>query len=82
MSLLHLQFKSLYELPQDLYSNYPAVRAAGMVQRGSVEPNGLLRTAGIKYGLEVVALRMSNNKYTGQGAENTGNGLFNTISLP
>lgn len=54
---------------------------AAVVQKGTIEQQGALRRAGIEYGLTVVALRFSENKFTGRGASDTGNRLFNTITL-
>ena len=57
------------------------IAVAAVVQKSAMEPHGTLRRAGIGYGLTVVALRVSENKYTGCGVTDTGNRLFNTTNL-
>lgn len=57
------------------------IAVAAVVQKSAMEPHGTLRRAGIGYGLTVVALRVSENKYTGYGVTDTGNRLFNTTNL-
>ncbi|KAJ8610775.1 hypothetical protein MRB53_038326 [Persea americana] len=52
---------------------------AGVVQSQSVSVNGSLRALARKHGkLRIIALRISENKYTGSGTSDTGNRLFNT----
>lgn len=58
------------------------VVVAGVVQAGSVNGGGLLgKMLERDEKLSLVALRMSDNKFTGRGGTDTGNRLFNTIQL-
>ncbi|OOF91460.1 hypothetical protein ASPCADRAFT_57672 [Aspergillus carbonarius ITEM 5010] len=57
------------------------VVVAGVVQARAIAPNGPLRTLARYGGLTVVALRRSDNKYTGTKGTDTGNRLFNTVDL-
>ncbi|KAI8962046.1 uracil phosphoribosyltransferase-domain-containing protein [Daldinia sp. FL1419] len=57
------------------------VVVTGVVQKQSVFPGGQVSEYSREVGLEVVALRISNNKYTGSGGTDTGNRLFNTTHL-
>ncbi|RAK96047.1 uncharacterized protein BO80DRAFT_417706 [Aspergillus ibericus CBS 121593] len=54
---------------------------AGVVQVKAVAKNGPLRALARNGGLTVVALRLSENKYTGTKGTDTGNRLFNTVDL-
>ncbi|KAI6322194.1 hypothetical protein MCOR30_007744 [Pyricularia oryzae] len=59
------------------------VVVAGVVQSGAIERHGSgaahLRGVFVGHGdVSMVALRLSENKYTGQGGTDTGNRLFNT----
>ena len=58
------------------------VVVAGVVQAGAVREEAVLG-AMVKADemLDVVALRMSENKFTGRGGTDTGNRLFNTTRL-
>lgn len=60
----------------------PIVVVAGVVQAGAVGPESLL-TRGVwqMKNVEIVALRTSMHKYTGQGKTDTGARLFNTTEL-
>lgn len=58
------------------------VAVTGVVQAEAVSPEGLLGQALEKdRALCLVALRLSKNKYTGQGATDTGHRLFNTTKF-
>jgi len=58
------------------------VVVAGVVQARSVLVDGILgRVLHQDKGLSLVALRLSENKFTGQGATDTGNRLFNSTQL-
>ncbi|KAK0653165.1 uracil phosphoribosyltransferase-domain-containing protein [Cercophora newfieldiana] len=58
------------------------VVVAGVVQAGAVEEGAMLGSVLKGDGmLELVALRMSENKFTGRGGTDTGNRLFNTTRL-
>lgn len=54
---------------------------AGVVQSGVVRSGGLLRKLCLDHDVEVVALRLSENKYMGKGATDTGARLFNTTQI-
>jgi uracil phosphoribosyltransferase/phosphoserine phosphatase len=59
------------------------VVVAGVVQAQSVSPTGILGwTLEHDKAVSVIALRLSENKFTGQGTTDTGNRLFNTTQLP
>ncbi|KAK4130803.1 hypothetical protein BT67DRAFT_452146 [Trichocladium antarcticum] len=59
------------------------VVVAGVVQTKSVSPAGVIaRILEHDKAVSVVALRLSDNKFTGQGTTDTGNRLFNTTQLP
>ncbi|EFE39764.1 hypothetical protein TRV_05500 [Trichophyton verrucosum HKI 0517] len=67
---------------QILHSIVRIVVVAGVVQAECISRRAL--TQRLRYGAKVtvVALRVSQNKYTGSGSTDTGNRLFNTTSLP
>ncbi|KAL7624854.1 hypothetical protein AAE478_004068 [Parahypoxylon ruwenzoriense] len=54
----------------------------GVVQKQSISEGGLVYEYGRQAGLEVVALRTSDNRFTGRGGTDTGNRLCNTTHLP
>ncbi|KXX73771.1 Uracil phosphoribosyltransferase [Madurella mycetomatis] len=55
---------------------------AGVVQSQSVSSSGILgRVLRHEKNLSLIALRFSDNKFTGSGATDTGNRLFNTTQL-
>ncbi|KAG4433806.1 hypothetical protein IFR05_010720 [Cadophora sp. M221] len=61
----------------------PGIRVVivtGVAQKKSIAENGPLTRIG-RDGMTVVALRVSDNKYTGKGGTDTGNRLFNTTHL-
>lgn len=62
-------------------SNVSITAVACVVQRRSISHGGQLREAAAKYGAKIVTLRISDNRYTGQGSTDTGNRLFNTTFL-
>ncbi|KAK2850647.1 hypothetical protein FQN49_005459 [Arthroderma sp. PD_2] len=66
---------------QSLHSTIRIVVVAGVVQDKCV--SGRTLTQGLTHGanVSIVALRLSQNKYTGRGSTDTGNRLFNTTSL-
>ncbi|KAF3070586.1 PRTase-like protein [Daldinia childiae] len=53
----------------------------GVVQKKSISPGGQVSEYALEAGLELIALRVSDNKYTGSGGTDTGNRLFNTTHL-
>jgi uracil phosphoribosyltransferase len=58
------------------------VVVAGVIQAQSVREDGSLRTLARKHGkMNIIALRLSENKYTGSGTTDTGNRLFNSTYL-
>lgn len=57
------------------------VVVAGVVQDRSISQGGLVYKYGMRVGLDLVALRTSENKYTGIGGTDTGNRLFNMTHL-
>ncbi|KAF2818074.1 hypothetical protein CC86DRAFT_435316 [Ophiobolus disseminans] len=64
-----------------LHATIRIVVVAGVVQTEFVS-GGRLETLGRRYGnVSLVALRLSNNKFTGSGTTDTGNRLFNTTHL-
>ncbi|GES63612.1 hypothetical protein ATEIFO6365_0007029900 [Aspergillus terreus] len=67
---------------RSLDANVRIVVAAGVVQAQAVSSYSAIQALA-RYGeLSVVALRLSDNKYTGSGGTDTGNRLFNTVHLP
>ncbi|OCL13444.1 hypothetical protein AOQ84DRAFT_372188 [Glonium stellatum] len=58
------------------------VVVAGVVQAQSISVGGLAQALSTRTNLSLVALRVSDNKFTGRGATDTGNRLFNTTHLP
>ncbi|EFR02793.1 hypothetical protein MGYG_09098 [Nannizzia gypsea CBS 118893] len=67
---------------QKLHSTAGIVVVAGVVQAECISSQTL--THKLRHGakVSVVALRISQNRYTGRGTTDTGNRLFNTTSLP
>ncbi|KAL5317142.1 hypothetical protein ACEPPN_014236 [Leptodophora sp. 'Broadleaf-Isolate-01'] len=63
-----------------LVTGIRVVVVTGVAQKKSISENGPLARVG-RDGLTVVALRLSENKYTGKGGTDTGNRLFNTTHL-
>ena len=67
---------------RDLHASVRIVVVAGVVQRQAVEGDGACaRELARCPNLSVVALRLSDNKFTGSGTTDTGNRLFNTTHL-
>lgn len=71
-----------YERIRGLKATIRTVVVAGVVQAQCVSNGGLLHALGRDAFFDVVALRLSNNAFTGQGGTDTGNRLFNTTHLP
>lgn len=65
-----------------LHSTIRIVVVAGVVQAKSVSDGGLIHGLAHNTKLSLVALRMSENKFTGRGTTDTGNRLFNTTHMP
>lgn len=75
--------KSVVEFVHHIRSLHATIRivvVAGVVQAQCMS-QGLLSLAGDTQ-LSMVALRLSENKFTGRGTTDTGNRLFNTTHLP
>ncbi|KAE8149996.1 uracil phosphoribosyltransferase [Aspergillus avenaceus] len=69
---------------RSLHTTIHIVIVAGVVQSQSVCRRSPIRMFAHEYGgkLTIVALRLSENKFTGKGTTDTGNRLFNTVHLP
>ncbi|KAI5864693.1 uracil phosphoribosyltransferase-domain-containing protein [Durotheca rogersii] len=76
--------KSIVEFARHVRGLCPTARivaVAGVVQNRSVSRGGLVYEYACEAGLELVALRISDNKFTGSGGTDTGNRLYNTTHL-
>ncbi len=77
--------KSLVEFVQrvrHLDEAVDIVFVAGVVQSGAIAEDGyIVQYVGQDRKFTLVALRISENKYTGSGTTDTGNRLFNTAHL-
>lgn len=67
---------------RNLHTTIRIVVVAGVVQAQCVSGGGLAQALGRHEKLSLVALRLSDNKFTGRGTTDTGNRLFNTTHLP
>ncbi|KAF3894535.1 hypothetical protein GTR04_1480 [Trichophyton interdigitale] len=67
---------------QILHSTVRIVVVAGVVQAECISRRALTQKLRHGANVTVVALRVSQNKYTGRGSTDTGNRLFNTTCLP
>ena len=67
---------------QDLCPTIRIVVVAGVVQEQAISEGGLVYEHSRHAKLDLVALRISENKYSGKGGTDTGNRLFNTTHLP
>ena len=65
-----------------LHATIQIVIIVGVVQSQSVCGRSPIRMFAHDAKLTVVALRFSENKFTGKGTTDTGNRLFNTVHLP
>ncbi|RYP09917.1 hypothetical protein DL765_008289 [Monosporascus sp. GIB2] len=65
-----------------LDSTIRIVAVAGVLQEKAVSEGKLAHAFASDIRLSVVALRLSENKFTGKGSTDTGNRLFNTTHLP
>jgi uracil phosphoribosyltransferase/phosphoserine phosphatase/adenylylsulfate kinase-like enzyme len=77
--------KTIVEFVRHVRSLHPTIRiviVAGVVQAQAVSEAGLPQALAGHTGLSLVALRQSDNKFTGTGTTDTGNRLFNTTHLP
>ncbi len=67
---------------RNLHATIRIVIVAGVVQAQSVSGGSHARPLARHAGLSLVALRLSDNMFTGRGITDTGNRLFNTTHLP
>ncbi|MCJ1473510.1 hypothetical protein MMC13_002161 [Lambiella insularis] len=77
--------KTVVQFVQHIRSLSATIRivvVAGVVHRQSVCRGTLSKTLASDENLSLVALRLSENKFTGTGTTDTGNRLFNTTRLP
>ena len=77
--------KTVIQFVQRIRSLHATIRivvVAGVVQAQCVSGGGLAQAVGRHENLSLVALRLSDNKFTGRGTTDTGNRLFNTTHLP
>jgi len=64
-----------------LHVNIRVVVVAGVIQEESISEHGLIYGVDRTTKLALIALRLSQNKFTGRGSTDTGNRLFNTTHL-
>jgi uracil phosphoribosyltransferase len=67
---------------RNLHATIRIVVIAGVVQTQSISKGSLVQTLARHVKISLVALRLSDNKFTGRGTTDTGNRLFNTTHLP
>ena len=67
---------------RNLHATIHIVIVAGVVQSQSVCHRSPIQMFAHDAKLTIVALRLSENKFTGKGTTDTGNRLFNTVHLP
>ncbi|KAI9845179.1 MAG: hypothetical protein M1837_005064 [Sclerophora amabilis] len=67
---------------RNLHATVRIVVIAGVVQAQPVSGGDLARALSCHAKLSLIALRLSDNKFTGRGTTDTGNRLFNTTHLP
>lgn len=67
---------------RNLHATIRIVVIAGVAQAQSVSGNSFAQALAHDAKLSLVALRLSDNKFTGKGTTDTGNRLFNTTHLP
>ncbi|KAK6527375.1 hypothetical protein TWF281_010555 [Arthrobotrys megalospora] len=65
-----------------LHHSIRIIVVAGVVQSQSINEGSLAQLLARHANLSIVALRLSDNKFTGKGVTDTGNRLFNTTHLP
>ncbi|OJD26205.1 hypothetical protein ACJ73_02423 [Blastomyces percursus] len=65
-----------------LHATIRIVVVAGVVQAEFISRGSPATALACYPNLNIVALRLSNNKFTGRGSTDTGNRLFNTIHIP
>ncbi len=67
---------------RNLHATIRIVVVAGVAQAQSISGGSLVQTLSHHSKLSLVALRLSDNKFTGRGTTDTGNRLFNTTHVP
>lgn len=67
---------------RNLHATIRVVVVAGVVQARCVSGGSLAQALARDANFSLVALRLSDNKFTGKGTTDTGNRLFNTTHLP
>ncbi|KAI1252066.1 hypothetical protein MGN70_006638 [Eutypa lata] len=76
--------RSVVEFAQHVRNLRPTTHVivvTGVVQKQSISEGGLIHEYGRGAELELIALRISENKFIGRGGTDTGNRLFNTTNL-
>ncbi|KAI0454118.1 uracil phosphoribosyltransferase-domain-containing protein [Xylaria acuta] len=76
--------KTVVQFVQHIRTLFPAIRiiiVAGVVQHQSVKEGNLADMLAGDTKIKIIAPRLSDNKFTGKGATDTGNRLFNTTQL-
>ncbi|KGO75992.1 hypothetical protein PITC_011490 [Penicillium italicum] len=76
--------KSILQFAQHirtLHATVSIVVVAGVIHSQTVSTSRIARVLGRFNGLTFVALRLSDNKFTGRGTTDTGNRLFNTVHM-
>jgi uracil phosphoribosyltransferase/phosphoserine phosphatase len=66
---------------RDLHATIRIVVVAGVIQAQSVSESSHVWALARRAKFSLIALRLSNNKFTGRGTTDTGNRLFNTTHL-
>ncbi|KAK7757012.1 hypothetical protein SLS62_001028 [Diatrype stigma] len=66
---------------RDLHPTIRVIAVAGVVQKQSIADGGLIHEYGEQAEIDLIALRLSENKFTGTGSTDMGNRLFNTTHL-
>ncbi|PQE30844.1 uracil phosphoribosyltransferase protein [Rutstroemia sp. NJR-2017a WRK4] len=77
--------KSVVQFEQHIRKLHATIRivvVAGVVQTESVSSGGLIDQFARNTTLDIITLRLSENKFTGRGTTDTGNRLFNTTHVP
>ncbi|KAI9798893.1 MAG: hypothetical protein M1833_004396 [Piccolia ochrophora] len=77
--------KTVLEFVQRVRKLHATVRiviVTGVAQAQAISEGSLVRALGRHSNVSLVALRLSDNKFTGRGTTDTGNRLFNTTHLP
>ncbi|KAJ6186687.1 hypothetical protein N7519_007988 [Penicillium mononematosum] len=76
--------KSILQFVQHIRSLNATIRivvVAGVIHSQAVFTSRIARALGRFDGLSFVALRLSDNQFTGRGTTDTGNRLFNTVHM-